>query len=43
MKLDDKSIDIIEKCLQKRIPIELRLEKGKIVIVEVKRKVLNKS
>nr|DAG75335.1 MAG TPA: hypothetical protein [Caudoviricetes sp.] len=42
MKLDETSIKIIEKCLQKRIPIEIRQEKGKIVIVELKRKVINK-
>lgn len=43
MKLDDKSIELIEKCLHKRIPIEVKQENGKVVIVEVKRKVLNKS
>lgn len=43
MKLDDKSIEIIEKCLHKRIPIEIKQEKGQIVIVEVKRKVINKA
>lgn len=42
MKLDETSIKIIEKCLQKRTPIEIRQEKGKIVIVELKRKVINK-
>lgn len=43
MKLDDKSIEVIEKCLHKRIPIEVKQENGKVVIVEVKRKVINKS
>lgn len=43
MKLDEKSIEIIEKCLHKRMPIEIKQEKGQIVIVKIERKVINKA
>ena len=43
MKLNDKAIEIIEELLRKRKCIEIHVENGKVVIVELDRKVKAKE
>lgn len=42
LKLNNETIEAIEKALDKKKLIELHIEKGNIVIVEINRKVTNK-
>lgn len=43
MKLAPKTIKAIEECLEKKVPLEIKIEKGSVVIVELNRKVKSKE
>lgn len=43
MKLTERAIELIEEMLKKRKTIEIHVENGKIVIVELDRKVRAKE
>jgi hypothetical protein len=42
MKLNIETIKAIENSLNHKKPLEIRIEKGNVVLVEINRKVLNK-
>ena len=43
MKLSDETIKAIEHSLSHKKPLEIRVEKGNVVLVEINRKVTSKE